>query len=338
MELTIVSDLDTLRTYASDWNRLWENCPSATPFQSPEWQLSWWNHFGQGQLRVLVLKEGGSVIGILPLFLYTKDNPPIRTVVLNGTGISDYLDVLLSPDQVAPGMQLIWDYLREISSEWDICDFQEIRSDSPLLFSVNENAQCGFNFSIKEMEVCPVTALTDSYDLWLSSLNRSHTGSLRRAEKLLSKAGDFRIEQADASLLPRYMNDLFYLHESRWGKRNLPGVLREDPIRKFHLEVAAAMLDKGYLRVYRIILNNKTISVLYLFAKGDTTFCYLGGFDPESGNFSPGAIIIGHAMKQAILEGKRFFDFLRGNEAYKYLWGARDRLNYRLVISKQKGG
>ena len=29
-----------------EWQALWRRIPDATPFQSPEWLLSWWSCFG----------------------------------------------------------------------------------------------------------------------------------------------------------------------------------------------------------------------------------------------------------------------------------------------------
>jgi CelD/BcsL family acetyltransferase involved in cellulose biosynthesis len=43
-------------------------------------------------------------------------------------------------------------------------------------------------------------------------------------------------------------------------------------------------------------------------------------------------ILIGHAIEEAAREGARDFDFLRGQEAYKYEWGAQDRWNCRRSI------
>jgi CelD/BcsL family acetyltransferase involved in cellulose biosynthesis len=57
---------------------------------------------------------------------------------------------------------------------------------------------------------------------------------------------------------------------------------------------------------------------------------YLNGFDPAYERFSPGSLLIEYAMEQARKSCQRSFDFLRGAEAYKYRWGARDCIHYRI--------
>ena len=47
---------------------------------------------------------------------------------------------------------------------------------------------------------------------------------------------------------------------------------------------------------------------------------------------SPGSLILAYTIEQAILEGVREFDFLRGTEAYKSDWGARTQVSSRLML------
>jgi len=59
---------------------------------------------------------------------------------------------------------------------------------------------------------------------------------------------------------------------------------------------------------------------------------YLSGLDPAFQRLSPGTVMIGHAIEEAVRAGASGFDFLRGKEAYKYKWGAKDRPTYRCVL------
>jgi CelD/BcsL family acetyltransferase involved in cellulose biosynthesis len=49
---------------------------------------------------------------------------------------------------------------------------------------------------------------------------------------------------------------------------------------------------------------------------------------------SPGAVLLGWVIEEAVAEGMAEVDFLRQREAYKYLWGARDRINYKVYVDK----
>ncbi len=48
LSLERLGDLDALRR---EWRLLWQRCPTATPFQSPDWLIPWWRRYGDGRLR-----------------------------------------------------------------------------------------------------------------------------------------------------------------------------------------------------------------------------------------------------------------------------------------------
>jgi CelD/BcsL family acetyltransferase involved in cellulose biosynthesis len=68
------------------------------------------------------------------------------------------------------------------------------------------------------------------------------------------------------------------------------------------------------------------------FDDGETCFLYNAGMDPASSDVSPG--ITGTAMyfQDRLAAGRRRFDFLRGDEPYKYEWGAKDEPIERLLV------
>ena len=49
---------------------------------------------------------------------------------------------------------------------------------------------------------------------------------------------------------------------------------------------------------------------------------------------SPGTLILGHSIRQAVGEGAHEVDFLRGQERFKYFWGASERPCYGRMLSR----
>ena len=66
--------------------------------------------------------------------------------------------------------------------------------------------------------------------------------------------------------------------------------------------------------------------MLALLAPG-RIFFYLSGYDAARRFVSPGTLLVGAMLEQAVAEGRTEAHFLRGRESYKYAWGAVDRLN-----------
>src|SRR5205814_10701298 len=135
---------------------LWDRCPAATPFQSPEWLLPWWRRLGWGRLWALALRREGRLCGLAPLFLGRYYGLPLRAVRLLGTGISDSLDLLLEPEHAREGAAAILDHLARCRRAWDLADFRQLPPDSPLAAAPIPSSI----FSRGEAdEVCPVLSL-----------------------------------------------------------------------------------------------------------------------------------------------------------------------------------
>jgi CelD/BcsL family acetyltransferase involved in cellulose biosynthesis len=101
-------------------------------------------------------------------------------------------------------------------------------------------------------------------------------------------------------------------------------------VRDFHREVASQLLEREILDLYRLDLNGRAVALLYCFAEKGRGYYYLGGFDPEYARYSVGTVLTAYAIQQSIARGHAVFDFLRGNEAYKYRWNVQEKRNYRV--------
>src|SRR5437868_1417247 len=121
--LTDPKDLEHLQT---DWWALWSRCPDSTPFQSPAWVLPWWKHLGEGQLCTIAFRQQDQLVGLAPLCIYHDAANGARRLLLLGTGVSDYLDVLVEPDFKEQVLSLFVAWLSR-NPAWDHCDFHQLR-------------------------------------------------------------------------------------------------------------------------------------------------------------------------------------------------------------------
>ncbi len=298
-------ELDALK---DEWRDLWERCPYATPFQSPEWLIPWWHAFRPGRLKCLLLRERGRLAGFAPL--YSDETGLLR---LAGAGNSDYLDVL-----VEPGFGVDWIYEQARPAH-----FQDLRAESPLLRGSPPWAQ------VVEGEACPVLALPASVEQWKQALPR---GIRRNLKRYGEKLGDVRFECSDD---PAWIEQLFRLHEARWRKlRDEPGVLANETVVEFHRAVVRGFAERGWLRFWIVHAGGRAAGIVYAFACRGRAYLYLGGFDPALARYGPGTLALGCAIECAIREGLREADFLRGGEKYKFEWGAVSRPNRDVLIRR----
>ncbi len=129
LRLEMLRDCDQLEPLKPAWTALAHSQSYATPFQTSDWLLTWWKHFGGGELRVFVFRNGDQLAGLVPCFLHEWQGR--RQLTLLGSGISDYLEPLLAPQYRAEILELLSSSLREMPG-WDVCDWQDLSSPTAL--------------------------------------------------------------------------------------------------------------------------------------------------------------------------------------------------------------
>jgi CelD/BcsL family acetyltransferase involved in cellulose biosynthesis len=322
-EVTISAELEAL---APAWEDLWRRAPAATPFQSPAWLLPWWQEVGDGELRVVLARRSGRLVGLLPMY---RQHGSGKLLPL-GIGISDYLDGLFAADD-APAVASA--LLRRLVDrrDWRRCELHPLRQGSPLL---EARAPPGCGDEVLDFEPCPVVAIPAGARDLDEFLPRKIRGNIRYFQKRAEQAGRVSFETATAFTRAEFLDALFRLHETRWRQLQQPGVLADPAIRRFHRAATPLLLRAGLLRLHALRLDQRIIAVTYVLHLRQRTYLYISGFDPEYAPLSPGTLMFGHSIAHAMGEGAREFDFLRGRERYKYFWGARDRPCYGRMLER----
>jgi CelD/BcsL family acetyltransferase involved in cellulose biosynthesis len=317
---------------AEEWDKLASSGMTDTPFQTLAYQEAWWKHLrpSNGQLNTIATRSiDGSLVGIGCFF---NLDGALR---FNGcVEETDYLDLIAPAEHAAEVWEAMLDCLERLeAASWSSLELCNIPAASPtrsLLPAIA--ASRGYSFEEDLAEVCPVITLPGSFDEYLDSLDskqrRELSRKLRRAEgaevmtTTVGPEDDLRAE-VDSFL------DL--LQKSTYEKRNW---LNEGRRGLFH-EVAQAARDAGTLQLMFTAVEGRRAAALFNFDYKDRIWVYNSGLDPAAFSaLSPGVVLTATAIEQAIKLGRQEFDFLRGDEEYKYRFGAVDTQIYRHRIAR----
>jgi CelD/BcsL family acetyltransferase involved in cellulose biosynthesis len=321
-----VDSLAALEALHGEWEQLWQQS-QARPFQSPAWLVPWCRHIARGRIASIAVRDvRGDLAGLAPLYVHV-DEQGRRQLFPIGIATTDSLDLLARPGHENQVAHAVVTHAAAMGG-WDIFEAPQLEAGALLRRGrwpsqwASETAACEPN---------PVLSLRAPLP---SSLSRKIAYARRR----LGQAGRVEYETADAHGAPVLLDTLARLHARRWAERDLPGVLGADGVLGWHRECIPALLEHGVLRLLALRFNGEIIAVLYCLADPARRahrrwYDYIGGFDPAFAAFSPGTLLLAHAIDAARREGAAEFDFLRGAEAYKYRWGAVDRPMYALSVT-----
>lgn len=331
LDIETIADPEALAVLAPDWWDLWERLPTATPFQSPAWLIPWWNSFAPGRLMTVAVRHEERLVALAPLYLETGPLGPRLLPV--GISVSDYLDILIDPGS-ADAIDGIAEHLSRCG-EWENCELSCLLPRSAALALP---CPAGCSDTRSKADTCPILRLSpETSDAGTHpAIPGRQRRKLRMARHRLSRGPASSIISTKSWPAETWLETLIGLHTMRWHERSESGVLADSRTRAFHRDALPELIDRGIARLFALIIGDELAGVYYGFSDHSRACAYIGGFNPRFSYYSPGTVLLGHAIEDALREGVAEFHFLRGGEAYKYAWGAVDQFTFRRTFSRSR--
>jgi CelD/BcsL family acetyltransferase involved in cellulose biosynthesis len=327
-----VTDANALAALESDWRDLLARAADPTPFQSFEWQETWWRHHGRGRLWVLAAYDSGVMVGLMPLHITRYRGTPLRQVRFLGAPLSDFQEILAAQGREGAVRDAFVAHLAAHSSRWDLCDFADQRKGTSLTEGEMPDP---LRPMLVHHRVCPYIPLNSSWDEFVKRLSKNMRTNVGRRRRQVAKQFRAEYDVASDATVTAAMEELFRLHNARWRRRGVSGAFAGARMQAFHHEVAKRFLARGWLRLHRLRLDGETRAAFYCFQLGRRVYYYLSGFDLAFGKYSIGNVLMAQAIERAIADGATEFDLLRGDETYKFAWKAEERETLRLIIGRR---
>jgi CelD/BcsL family acetyltransferase involved in cellulose biosynthesis len=324
IRLEIVDDLARLRELEPAWSQQVSDWKQSTPFHLPGWLLTWWDHFGSGELQTIVAWEEEAIAALIPCFRHTWENA--RQLTLIGSGITDYLDPFIADGKARSTTEKLGAYLTH--AEFDLCDWQDLSVTTPLL-SLAENQQ--LNVTVVPDAVCSEVELEGDFDQYWQSRSSEMRRNVRRYAEKAERAGPLQFE-IDCHATPCTLDALFALHTARWRCRGESGMVEANHSADFMRSASSALARCHVLRLFTLRWCERVVAAILAFSWKGRLYGYFSAFDPEHEHFGFGRILLSRCIGYAYETGHTHWNFLRGDEPYKKSWGAQCISKCRLKI------
>lgn len=307
---TVRLKTSTVTAHKKEWQQLFPRAARISPFLSCEWFVALQRHLLHRSSELLTFWQGDMLVGIAPVEII--DN---TLVFIADERVTDLCDVIYDKKYESA----IIDAFSSMIVQDDLAiDLFPVQEDSPLAALLPERVS---DVRIERGDICPFIRLPETWEQYLMTMNGKRRHELRRK---LRKAGDATFNTIPGSNITALFE---LMTASDPGKRQF---LTSD-IRNFFLDIVSVFENMGWLRLRGTYLSDRLISILFSFQLRNTVYLYNSGFDPGCAHLSPGIVSICQDIQSAIHEGMTQYDFLRGDERYKYQFGAEDRTTVRIL-------
>ena len=292
----------------------------------------------------------------LPL---TAVAPDACAVYFGASYHADYATLLAHPADMPAAADAIADYLASDRTEsdfdpWAVVDLRRLRQADPALdvltttFGRREMAE-GWTLNVEREDVCPVVRLPEGADFegYLATLGKKERHEIRRKVRRAESAGLVEVVESTNPLAD--LEQFIDLHQRKWGERGLfpdtaGGAQGRVLVRRlFELFGEAtsgpnAIPDHPTIHLGFLMLDGKRIAAEIHFETAGSLLYYNAGVDPDAKALSPGVVQLERLVRRAIDRGKCRLDLLRGDEPYKYEWGAVDEPIMRILVRRAAAG
>ena len=333
-----VTDALAFARLRPDWNGLHRRS-GQSPFLSWDWLYPWWRRLGPAaRPRIFTLRDGtGHLRGLLPL---CETRHPLsgarRWSFLGDAEVgSDGLDLIALPGERALLAARFAELLAEHAERFDWLDLRDLPDGAPLLTELRERFPArGAWVESSARYRCPHLDLTGTWDEFLQGFGRAD--NLKRRRRWFERQEGFSIDRAERpAALRGALETFFELHALRWQAAGGSQGIATSAVRAFHRDAVALLAESGLVRLYTLRLGARALASLYGITWNGRFYFYQSGFDPAFARLSAGLVLMGETVAESFARGLATYEFLRGEEAYKFDWASGETRTAALSIIRK---
>jgi CelD/BcsL family acetyltransferase involved in cellulose biosynthesis len=300
----------TARTH-DDWTSAGFTQPPVAdavgPFAGSALLEAWWHLRGKGTLAIVESSDA--------LFATEECDTTIRLV--GEADLFDYHSPL-----GAGAADLIAAWARDLPSGINL-ELDSLPGEAADSF-MNGLRAAGLAPVAEVHESAAVVDLPDDFDAYLALLGKKQRHETRRKSRRFGEIlGPPRLEREAGKVAVARFAEMHRLADGRKGA--FMSAEMETLFAAFHQ--AGGVIDFLYGD------GADPVAAAFGFEDDGAYYLYNSAYDPDAGAASPGIVLVSELIKQATAKGKTRFDFLKGDEVYKYRLGAAARPLWRITAT-----
>ena len=315
---------------ATMWNNLVEQSIADTPFSRHEYLSDWWKTLGggewkQAELVLISATENDQLVGIAPLFITEYDGRQALMLV-GSIEISDYLDLIVRADDLPRFLSGLLDFLASrfaSNDNWSGVDWYNLPDSAPTPAALKtESGRRGWTHHEEIYRPTPRIALNGSFEEYLSRLDKKQRHEIRRKMRRAAESGKVRFYVVDKDAdIETELDSFFHLMVQDPNK----AMFLRDAMRDQMSTTIRAAHEGGYLWLGFLEVDGIKAAASLNFDYKNKLWGYNSGVRRDFMELSPGWVLLAHVIQWCCENNRYEFDFMRGDEEYKYRFGGVNR-------------
>lgn len=335
----IISKPEDWEQIKEPWNDLLSKSITHVPFLRYEFLRQWWGTCGggeweKGELFIITAHAEENLVGIAPFFYKRNKNEKPSLMLIGSFEISDYLDFIVLPEYLDQFLLGLFSFLTTSDvQEWRDIDLYNILDYSPSLPALEKAAGLvGWKTTSEILQKAPYIALPGDWETYLAGIDKKQRHEIRRKIRRLADSGHayrWYVAEDPVTIDSEIEAFLDLMAQDEEKKEFLKPLMREQM-----QETMRCAFDTQCLHLSFLEIDGKKAAGYFSFNYLNRLWVYNSGLNRDFSVLSPGWVLLGYLLNQANEDKFEEFDFLRGDENYKYKFGAIDRAVVRMILTR----
>lgn len=305
---------------AEEWDAAVPRSFAATLSQ-PAWYFAWREAFPSGRSIIVTAREGGRLVGVLPLSRVRTDARGLYfPQITNFTG-ADYQVPVVSTEASPFTLPMMLDAAMEHFGRGFVYWWANLPvSESSTAILASHLRSRGMRL-LEQYQVAPRLDFHGrSYTEIEAAWTPSHRTDVRRQKKRLAAKGSLSFwEPPDLTAARTLLEEFFVVHDEKWLSQGQPGRF-QDPQQQAHFRAIVDRLWGRGLHFSTLRCGDVNVSFGFGFLSDGWVQWYRPTYRRDYQNLSPGKVHIALLVEEACRRGWKGIDFLQGAEGYKLQW------------------
>jgi CelD/BcsL family acetyltransferase involved in cellulose biosynthesis len=337
--LELIQDIAQWRTLEQEWDRLLEQTPEHTVFQTFTYLYVWWRHFGLSRtLYILVIRRDSEIIGVAPLQISPVSmlHRYYRELGFIGSRWEVDRPVLLFPTSPQACCEAMLRFLLEQRNDWDLCDLYEQARDSALINQLQSSLRArGYLLGMTADSLCPYLRLDGTWQRFLATKSQKFRKNLKAARKRLERAGKLAYINHRAGDMTCQLERYAALENKSWKAKRKVGCNRSNQYFSFYRDLASALGRSDKFQVRFLALADEPIAGTFGLLHNQHYYSLQIVHNPDYSNCSPGTLLEALEIEECFASGYREYDFLGGFLSNKVRWTDQGRRTVQLYAFRR---
>ncbi len=353
MKIDVIDSFEKFQALKSNFDFVYRADPQARFFTSWIWLSRILKQYDEDHESWLLLtarldEKPSNYVAFFPLKVAIQEHNGdyfYNQLSLAGVTDADHDPFVILPEYQNEAISAFAAYLQK-REEWSALRMKNVQpTDERLRLFLSQFSQEEFDFHEQchlsdldsiDNNIVPFITLPDNWDQYLQ--NNLSSNSRQRVKRFLRKIEDsdeYRITQVNADNLESHIGILRQFWKSSWeGRKGTDNCYRT----LNHVELSLRHCFENNCLYFPVLWKgDQPLGTIanFMDSAQKTILFLIGGRDDTVKDIPSGIVLHAYSIRYAIQQGFKIYNFLMGNEAYKFSFGAQER-HIRTVFIQRK--